>query len=381
MISRPFVGLLVGLLFASACVAQPLAQTPPMGWNSWNKFAEKVDAKVVKEIADALVSTGMKDAGYVYVNIDDTWQGKRDAQGVLQPNEKFPDMKGLADYIHSKGLKIGIYSSPGPKTCAGYEGSYQHEDQDAKTWAGWGIDYLKYDWCSAKEVYKEEEMPQVYKKMGDALKASGRQIVFSLCQYGRRKVSEWGAASGGNLWRTTGDIEDNWKSMSTIGFDKQTGLEQYAGPGHWNDPDMLEIGNGNMDAVECKAHMSLWAMLAAPLLAGNDLRDMPDETKEILLNREVIDIDQDKLGKQGYRVSKEGRTETWVKPLANGDLAVALFNRDDRDQLMLAKWSDLGVAGKHGVRDLWHHADRGKIKDLFEAEVSSHGVVMIRISK
>jgi alpha-galactosidase len=352
-----------------------------MGWNSWNKFAEKVDAKTVKEIADAMVSNGMKDAGYVYVNIDDTWEGKRDAQGVLQPNEKFPDMKGLADYVHSKGLKIGIYSSPGPQTCAGFEGSYQHEEQDARTWAAWGIDYLKYDWCSAKTVYKEEEMPAVYKKMGDALKASGRPIVFSLCQYGLRKVWEWGAASGGNLWRTTGDIEDVWKSMATIGFDKQTGLEQYAGPGHWNDPDMLEIGNGNMDEVEYKTHMSLWAMLAAPLIAGNDLRSMADEIKQVLTNREVIAIDQDKLGKQGFRVSKEGRTEVWAKPLAGGDVAVALFNRGDKAELMIATWADLGLNGKHVVRDVWAHADRGKIKDLFEAEVSSHGVVMLRVSK
>jgi len=377
MTLRPFTGL----LFSCACLAQQLAQTPPMGWNSWNKFAEKINGQTVKEIADAMVSSGMKDAGYVYVNIDDTWQGKRDAEGVLQPNEKFPDMKGLADYVHSKGLKIGIYSSPGPKTCAGYEGSYQHEAQDAQTWAAWGIDYLKYDWCSAKDVYKDEEMPAVYKKMGDALKATGRPIVFSICQYGKQKVWEWGAASGGNLWRTTGDIEASWKSMSSIGFDKQTGLDQYAGPGHWNDPDMLEVGNDRMDAVEDKCHMSLWAMLAAPLLAGNDIRSMSDDTKEILLNKELIAIDQDKLGRQGTRVTKDGRTETWMKPLSNGDLAVAMFNRDDRDQLMIVKWSDLGITGKHEVRDIWHHADRGRIKDLFEAEVSSHGAVVIRVAK
>ena len=377
MTLRPFTGL----LFSCACLAQQLAQTPPMGWNSWNKFAEKINGQTVKEIADAMVSSGMKDAGYVYVNIDDTWQGKRDAEGVLQPNEKFPDMKGLADYVHSKGLKIGIYSSPGPKTCAGYEGSYQHEAQDAQTWAAWGIDYLKFDWCSAKDVYKDEEMPAVYKKMGDALKATGRPIVFSLCQYGKQKVWEWGAASGGNLWRTTGDIEASWKSMSSIGFDKQTGLDQYAGPGHWNDPDMLEVGNDRMDAVEDKCHMSLWAMLAAPLLAGNDIRSMSDDTKEILLNKELIAIDQDKLGRQGTRVTKDGRTETWMKPLSNGDLAVAMFNRDDRDQLMIVKWSDLGITGKHEVRDVWHHADRGRIKDLFEAEVSSHGAVVIRVAK
>jgi alpha-galactosidase len=213
------------------------------------------------------------------------------------------------------------------------------------------------------------------------LKATGRPIVFSICQYGKQKVWEWGAASGGNLWRTTGDIEASWKSMSSIGFDKQTGLDQYAGPGHWNDPDMLEVGNDRMDAVEDKCHMSLWAMLAAPLLAGNDIRSMSDDTKEILLNKEIIAIDQDKLGRQGTRVTKDGRTETWMKPLSNGDLAVAMFNRDDRDQLMIVKWSDLGITGKHEVRDIWHHADRGRIKDLFEAEVSSHGAVVIRVAK
>ena len=371
---------IAGLLFVSCCVAQ-VAQTPPMGWNSWNKFAEKVNAQVVKEMADAMASDGMKDAGYIYVNIDDTWEGKRDAQGVLLPNDKFPDMKALAGYVHSKGLKIGIYSSPGPKTCAGFEGSYQHEEQDARTWAAWGIDYLKYDWCSAKEVYKQNDMPAVYKKMGDALKSTGRPIVFSLCQYGLDKVWEWGAASGGNLWRTTGDIEDSWKSMSTIGFDKQVGLEKYAGPGHWNDPDMLEIGNGGMDNVEYRTHMSLWAMLAAPLLAGNDLRSMDDETRQILTNREVIAIDQDKLGSQGYRVSKDGRTEIWARPLEGGDVAVALFNRDDQPQLMTAKWSDLNLKGNHRVRDVWAQADRGKIKDFYEAEVSGHGVVLIRVSK
>ena len=221
------------------------------------------------------------------------------------------------------------YSSPGPKTCADYEGSYQHEEQDTKTWAAWGIDYLKYDWCSASKVYPASEMKAVYKKMGDALRATGRPIVYSLCQYGLQNVWEWGASVGGNLWRTTGDIEDNWKSMSTIGFDKQAGHEQYAGPGHWHDPDMLEIGNGGMSAPEYRTHMSLWAMLAAPLLAGNDLRDMSDETRQILMNKEVIAIDQDKLGRQGHKISKEGGAEIWTKALENGDLALALFNRGE----------------------------------------------------
>jgi len=352
-----------------------------MGWNSWNKFSGHIDDKTVREIADAIVSSGMKDAGYIYVNIDDTWEGKRDAQGNIQSNDKFPDMKALADYVHGKGLKIGIYSSPGPLTCAKYEGSYQHEEQDAKTYAAWGFDYLKYDWCSADKVYKREEMPAVYKKMSEALKNTGRPIVFSFCQYGLDKVWEWGPAAGANLWRTTGDIEDNWRSMSRIGFDRQPGLETYAGPGHWNDPDMLEIGNDGMSEVEYRTHLTLWSMLAAPLLAGNDVRKMTDETKAILTNRDVIAIDQDPLGKQGSRVSKAADQEIWVKPLMGGSLAVALFNRGDRSALMVVSWNDIELKGKFNVRDLWAHVDRGKIKDEYVAEVPAHGSVLIRVSK
>ncbi len=373
--------LLALAALAPLCCAATLAPTPPMGWNSWNKFADKVDDKTVREIADAMVSNGMKGAGYVYVNIDDTWEGERDAQGNIHSSAKFPDMKGLADYVHGKGLKLGIYSSPGPKTCAGYEGSYGHEQQDAKTWASWGIDYLKYDWCSAARVYQPSEMQAAYKKMFEALKATGRPIVYSLCQYGRENVWEWGASVGGNLWRTTGDIQDTWKSMSTIGFDKQAGHEKYAGPGHWNDPDMLEIGNGGMGVAEYRTHMSLWSMLAAPLLAGNDVRDMSAETKEILTNPEAIAIDQDKLGQQGYRVSKEAGLEIWVKQLENGDLAVALFNRGEQMTSATAYWQILGISGKHKVRDLWVHRDMGPFRDSYSAEVAGHGVVLLRISR
>jgi len=373
--------LVIALTLISASFAADLAPTPPMGWNSWNKFAEKVDDKSVREMADAIVSSGMKDAGYVYVNIDDTWEGKRDAQGNIQSNSKFPDMKALADYVHSKGLKIGIYSSPGPKTCADYEGSYQHEEQDAKTWAAWGIDYLKYDWCSAEKVYKPSDMQAVYKKMGDALKATGRPIVYSLCQYGLEKVWEWGPSVGGNLWRTTGDIEDKWDSMASIGFDKQVGHEKYAGPGHWNDPDMLEIGNGGMSKTEYRTHMSLWAMLAAPLLAGNDLRSMSAETKEILTNKEVIAIDQDKLGDQASRVSKDGAGEVWTRQLQNGDLAVGLFNRSEGMTNVTARWEILGLKGKHKVRDVWSHTDLGAVRDYYSAEVAAHGVILLRIAR
>jgi alpha-galactosidase len=373
--------VIVALSLASACFGADLALTPPMGWNSWNKFADKIDDKTVREIADAMVSSGMKDAGYLYINIDDTWEGERDAQGNIQSNSKFPDMKALADYIHAKGLKIGIYSSPGPKTCAGYEGSYQHELQDAKTWASWGIDYLKYDWCSADKVYQKSDMQSVYKKMSDALRATGRPIVFSLCQYGLLNVWEWGASVGGNLWRTTGDIQDNWKSMTTIGFDKQAGHEKYAGPGRWNDPDMLEIGNGGMTATDYRTHLSLWAMLAAPLLAGNDLRSMSEETRAILTNKEVLAIDQDKLGQQGSRIAKDGDGETWSRPLENGDLAVALLNRGESMANITVYWQILGLRGKHKVRDLWAHNDVGSSRDSYSAEVPIHGVVLLRISR
>jgi alpha-galactosidase len=355
-----------------------LAMTPPMGWNSWNKFNRNVDDKSVREIADAMVASGMRDAGYIYVNIDDTWEAGRDKDGNIQSNEKFPDMKALADYVHSKGLKLGIYSGPGRKTCAGYEGSYGHEAQDAMTWAKWGIDYLKYDWCSATQVYHRNEMAPAYQEMALALRATKRPIIFSLCQYGWLDVGEWGAAAGGNLWRTTGDISDRWQSMASIGFDQQVGREKYAGPGHWNDPDMLEIGNGGMTDIEYRTHMSLWSILAAPLLAGNDVRTMTEATKEILCNREVIAIDQDKLGKQGVRVRQDGEQEVWKKPLSQG-VAVGLFNRGAAPAKMTVKWSDVGVTAKNPkVRDLWAHSDVNAPGE-YTVEVPSHGVVMLRV--
>jgi alpha-galactosidase len=356
-----------------------LAKTPPMGWNSWNKFRNQVSDKLVRETADAMATNGMKAAGYLYVNIDDTWEGTRDEAGNIRTNEKFPDMKALADYVHSKGLKLGIYSSPGPQTCAGYEGSFKHEEQDAKTYAAWGIDYLKYDWCSATQVYDHHSMPAIYAKMGEALLHSGRPIVFSLCQYGVLHGPTWAQKVGGNLWRTTGDISDSWRSMSHIGFDLQTDLYQYAGPGHWNDPDMLEVGNGGMTDTEYRTHMSLWTLLAAPLLAGNDLRSVTPEILEILTNKEVLAVDQDPLGKQARRVSKDGDLEVWARPLSHGAYAVGLFNRGDTEAKVTARWSDIGLDKKAHVRDLWAHADRGVVSDQFSADVPSHGVVMVKM--
>jgi alpha-galactosidase len=358
-----------------------LVKTPPMGWNSWNHFKSKVSDAVVREIADAMVSSGIRDAGYSYIDIDDTWEGERDAKGNITANQKFPDMKALADYVHSKGLKLGIYSSPGPNTCAGYEGSYGHEEQDARRFAAWGIDYLKYDWCGARNLYTDEEMQAVYQKMGDALSASGRPIIYSLCQYGRNDVWKWGADVGGNLWRTTGDIRDSWDSMTRIGF-AQNDLAPWARPGHWNDPDMLEVGNGGMTETEYKTHLSLWSLLAAPLLAGNDLAHMDPAIHDILTNKEVIAIDQDTLGQQGRRVWQSGEQEIWVRDLDGGAKAVGLFNRSAKDSDITADWPSLGIhtnSQRLRFRDLWTHRDLTSPPAIYSTVVPGHGVVLLRV--
>jgi len=385
-----FLGLIALPLSASHAQSTNLAPTPPMGWNSWNHFAGKVNDADVRAAADAIVASGMRDAGYIYVNIDDTWEGQRDAQGNIQTNSKFPDMKALADYVHSKGLKLGIYSSPGPKTCAGYEGSYGHEQQDADTYAKWGIDYLKYDLCSYRGVMKKEApgdkqkqwamMQQAYDKMHKALLSTHRPIVYSLCQYGFDAVWNWGPNVGGNLWRTTGDISDNYDRMSVIGF-SQAGLARYAAPGHWNDPDMLEVGNGKMTPDEYRTHMSLWAILASPLLAGNDLSKMDETTKSILMNKEVIAVDQDALGKQGDRVSATGPYEIWMKPLQDGSRAVALFNRSEAVYPITVNLQSVGFDGPARARDLWSHKDLGTLQTSYTAVVPKHGVVMLRLSR
>ncbi len=372
---------------ASAHADSTLAATPPMGWNSWNHFAEHVTDKDVRAAADYLVSSGLRDAGYIYVNIDDTWQGKRNAAGEIQANDKFPDMKGLADYVHSKGLKIGIYSGPGPETCARFEGSYQHEAQDAKTYAGWGMDYLKYDLCSYGEIMKKQTgnerspeayamMRTAYDKMHQALLATGRPIVFSLCQYGWDSVWTWGPSVGGNLWRTTGDIEDNYARMAEIGF-SQAGLSKYAAPGHWNDPDMLEVGNGGMSGDEYRTHMSLWAILAAPLLAGNDLSKMSPETLSILKNKDAVAIDQDSLGKQGDRVSADGPYEVWSRTLAHGK-AIALFNRSEAAAPVTLHLQAVGLKAGTRAKDVWSGSEV-TLNDGYQVNVPRHGVVLLMV--
>lgn len=362
-----------------------LARTPPMGWNSWNKFACDVNEQLIREMADAMVTSGMKDAGYVYLVIDDCWQIDRDAQGNILPDpQRFPSgMKALADYVHSRGLKFGLYSDAGTLTCQKRPGSRGYEFQDARQYAVWGVDYLKYDWCSTGT----QNAPASYSIMRDALLKAGRPIVFSICEWGTSKPWLW-AKDVGNLWRTTGDIQDCWDCKRDWGgmgvvhiLDLQDGLESYAGPGHWNDPDMLEVGNGGMTITEYRAHFSLWCILAAPLMAGNDLRNMTNEVKEILTNREVIAVDQDSLGMQGRRVKRDGDREVWAKQLADGGRAVVLFNRGPKSQEISVSWTEIGypqqVAAQ--VRDLWAHKDLGKLTGKFSAEVPSHGVVMVTV--
>jgi len=392
----PLVALAASLTTITATPAaaqEPVAQTPPMGWNSWNYFAGKVDDKGVRDAADQLVATGMKDAGYIYVNIDDTWQGKRDEAGLLHANEKFPDMKALADYVHSKGLMIGIYSGPGPLTCAKFEGSLGHEEQDAKMYADWGIDYLKYDLCSFRDAVMQKQAPtdkaaqmklmhEAYDKMGKALKATGRPIVYSFCEYGWDSVWEWGPAIGANLWRTTGDIQPNWNSMYTI-LSQQEGLQSYAGPGHWNDPDMLEVGNGRLNLAENRTHFTMWAMLAAPLLAGNDLPNMKPEIKDILTKKEVIAIDQDKLGKQGRRVYSEGEVDVWERDLSGGTKAIAVLNAGS-DRLSTHPFhlslSKLDLHGAQKGKNLWTGQDI-TLADNMPIEIPSHDILLVRIEQ
>jgi len=362
-----------------ALPANGLAKTPPMGWNSWNRFNTTIDEATVRQIADAMVSSGMREAGYRYIIIDDGWQGHRDAQGVLQPNSKFPDMKALAAYLHARGLKLGIYSSPGPRSCAGFEGSYGHERIDARTWASWGVDYLKYDWCSARHVWPRTKMRAVYQRMGAALQATGRPIVFSLCEYGWDRVERWGALVGGNLWRTTGDIQDAWPSMMENVL-LQEPFASRAGPGHWNDPDMLEIGNGGMTPAEYRTHFSLWAIVAAPLIAGNDLRHMSAATRAILLNREVIAVDQDRLGRQGRLLSSQRGIDVWLRPLAGGAYALAIVNRGSAAVEFRPDLPGLGLRGRFRGRDLWRHAALGVLSPHYSAHVTPHGVVMLRLT-
>jgi alpha-galactosidase len=395
--------LLIGceLALAGMAVAEQarsVAQRPPMGWNSWNHFREKVSAAVVRAQAEAMVKNGMKAAGYRYVSIDDGWAGRRDAQGFIHPNEKFPDMQGLVAYVHSLGLEFGIYTATSAKTCVGLEGSLGHEDEDAATYAQWKVDYVKVDWC--EEGYDwynggDEVARARFTTMGEALRKAGRPMVYSISAPG--PTWRWAAAAGANLWRTSIDIKDNWDRMSNNGFGED-GLERFAGPGHWNDPDMLEVGNGGADNVvadatlvqaplyrkgmsqeEYRTHMSLWCLLAAPLVVGADLSALAPADLAMLTQPEVLAVDQDALGVQGRTVAREGSLEVWMKPLADGSKAVGLFNRQLGTMAVTAYFRDVGVGDSAQVRDLWARKDLGVFHEKYTAHVPGHGVVLVRV--
>ena len=392
--------LALALLFpweAPARKSAGLAETPPMGWNSWNTFGCKVDERLIRQIADAMVASGMKEAGYEYIDIDDCWHGGRDADGFIQADPRaFPSgMKALADYVHGKGLKLGIYSDACNTTCAGRPGSRGHEYQDALTYARWGIDYVKYDWCDTKGL----DPASAYATMRDAIHRAGRPMLFSICEWGDNKPWEW-AKDVGHAWRTTGDIHPCWNcehshgSWSSLGvlpiLDKQAGLRQYAGLGHWNDMDMLEVGNG-MSEDEDRAHFSLWAMLASPLIAGNDLRTMSEATRGILTHRDMIAIHQDALGIQAMKWLDEGDIEVYVKPLERGEYAVLLLNRGDLARNHRLDWSFHGMKDDLSGRSIDFGRERFAWRDIWSGGIGStatalatsipaHGVVVLRLS-
>jgi alpha-galactosidase len=391
----------IALLWAATLQAQKydgLARTPPMGWNSWNRFGCDVSERLVRETADAMIASGMRDAGYRYVVIDDCWHGARDSLGFIHPDTaRFPSgMRALADYVHERGLKLGIYSDAGRATCGGRPGSQGHEYQDALQYARWGVDYLKYDWCATNG----RNAPEAYRTMRDALAAAGRPIVLAICEWGDNRPWEW-AKDVGHLWRTTGDItacwdcernQGTWSSWGILRIlDRQKALRAHAGPDRWNDPDMLEVGNG-MSATEDRAHFAMWAMLAAPLLAGNDLRTMSPATRELLANREVVAIDQDSLGIPGFPyLSQASGVELWLRPLADGDWAMAILNRGDATRRVVfdfaREWVADGLSRRetrfaersYRIRDLWAHADAGTTARALELEVAPHDVRIFRL--
>jgi len=441
-------------------VGPQICLTPPLGWNSWNCFNVGIDESKIRGAADAMVKTGLIDHGWTYINMDDRWEGQRDAQGHITSSAGFPDMKGMVDYIHEQGLKVGLYSSPGPFTCAGAPGSYQHEDQDARTWAHWGIDYMKYDWCSyqeneilrraegfekalpadaaaikalAKQQYdntvawrlagdlhgdaqhearqKLEAANNVlntqieklydhcpyplhgeintetdkapYRIMRASLDKVDRDIVYSFCQYGMGDVQTWGAEIGGNTWRVTGDIGPTWPSIQEHGFELNPDLAKWANPGHWNDPDMLEVGNGDLTPDENYTHVTQWCMLAAPLLIGCDMTKISPFIVSLFSNDEVLAVNQDALGKQGTLLKRDAaeKTEVWTKPLVDDSMALALYNRGDAPADVSVAASELPIYGPTGafVRDLWRQKDLGVIGDKLTAHIGPHGAELYRI--
>jgi len=373
-------------------VGDVISLTPPLGWNSWNCWGLSVSDQKIRQSADAMKSSGLIDHGWAYINIDDGWEDTHDREGNIIPNSKFPNMKGLCNYVHSLGLKIGIYSSPGPKTCGGYEGSYTFEAKDAQNYASWGIDYLKYDWCSYWNLAPKatlEQMKNPYREMKHAIRKANRDIHYSLCQYGMGDVWSWGAEVDANSWRTTGDIEDTWESLSTIGFN-QGKCSPYSAPGRWNDPDMLVVGlvgwgpalhNTRLTADEQYTHITLWSLLAAPMLIGCDLSQLDAFTLNLLSNDEVLEVNQDPLGKQAYQMRKGDDYEIWARDLADGSKAIGLFNKTDQPLNIPVDLKGLNITGKPVMRDLWSQTDHGRVSGHFEMRTQPHGARLVKLSK
>jgi alpha-galactosidase len=389
-----------------------LALTPHMGWNSWYIWENHVTDRIMRDAADAMVNSGMIDHGYMYVNIDDCWSVKpgstdstllgepRDNRGMINSNRRFPDMKALTDYIHAKGLKAGIYTSPGRLTCAGHVAAYGHEEQDVARYVEWGYDFLKYDWCSYSDIARTDTLPNLQKPyilISNILGKQDRDIILNLCQYGMGDVWKWGRQAGGQSWRTAGDLGGSFEGIGTAlfrdGFDvySRDSLHLYARPGGWNDPDYLLLGylsNWKGQTVptpltpnEQYTQVSLWSIVAAPLIFSGDIARMDDFTLRLLTNDEIIEVDQDPLGKPGYRVSKDGDLEVWKRELEDGSIAVGLFNRGEKAANVTAYWSGLGISGKQRLRDLWRQEDLGSYSDKFTSEVGRHGVLMLRMTK
>lgn len=382
--------LLAGLVLATNLAvggahaqSSKLAATPPMGWNTWYAFGCHVTEADVKNAVDTMASNGMKAAGYEYINLDDCWQGNRDQQGHIHSNDRFPDMKALGNYIHVRGFKFGIYSSPGPKTCGGFAGSYGYEKEDAETYAGWGVDFLKYDWCSAGKVYKPDQIEAAYEKMHEAILETGRPMIYSLCEYGVEAPWLWGPKVGASLWRTTGDVSNRidfqeYERMMFVGFG-QDGLQAYAGPGHWNDPDFLQVGNLGLDLDADKTQMSLWSLLAAPLFSSADLTKLTAAQLAVLTNREVIAVDQDPKGIQGRRISQTGPVQVWAKPLSGGRMAIGLINSGESPLPASVNFRELGYSHPVRMQDLWEQKNLGMFNGSYSTTVPKHGVVLIEI--
>jgi alpha-galactosidase len=358
-----------------------LAKTPPMGWASRGKLGTDIDDDTIRQAAESLEETGLRTAGYTYVEIDEGWQGARDANGMLRGNAKFPDMKALGDYIHSKQLKFGLQISAAPKSCGGFEGSYGHEAEDAKLFASWGVDYIVADWCGAESIYPTQaEQQAAYQRIGEALRASGRDIAFGISQGGAFEIASWGAKTGANLWRTGPDIKDNWDSVTQAGF-AQAGKEIHTAPGRINDPGLIQLGNGGMTPDEYRSQLNLWAVLAAPMMLGNEVRIMTKDTVALLTNPEVIAVDQDPSARQAKRVAQNGQTEVWARNLADGSIAVGFFNRSAQSAPVAVSWEQIGITGPWRARDLWWHQNIGTANGRYVVFLTGHTSLLLRLSK